>query len=356
MLQAPQASHAPSAPVPPTAGRAVGRAAVAGKMSSPIWLGDSRCGVPDGVAREVGVAGGRLDLRVAEQPSRSPAGSRRAPARGSHKSAAGRGCVRRPSRHGRARGPTARRCWTSAAPPACRGSPTGCPARGGWRRGPPPLPARARPCAGRSCCRRGRSSRASRCTSSQRSVRISFRRQPVSMSRRSAAAAWGETRPVASSSSSAVPKRWNSASVRKRSRRPTLYFCAARQGLTPSAATPQAWAWSIMRDERRHHQVGHGRAVAERNAGGRRRRAARWRRPGACRGRGRYGARWRGGTGLRSTACSGPRRARAGSALAKALRGWGRRASEPVRSTKSSPALMRAMTRDRAPACLCPRR
>ena len=63
-----------------------------------------------------------------------------------------------------------------------------------------------------------------------------------------AAAAWGEMRAVASSSSRALPKRRNSASVRKRSRLWARYFWAERQGFAISLTTPQAAAWSIRRD------------------------------------------------------------------------------------------------------------
>ena len=47
--------------------RRVGRTAAVEKMSCRDVVGDAGCGVPDGVAGEVGVAGGGLDLGVAQQ-------------------------------------------------------------------------------------------------------------------------------------------------------------------------------------------------------------------------------------------------------------------------------------------------
>ena len=55
-------------------------------------------------------------------------------------------------------------------------------------------------------------------------------------------------RPSASISFSTRPRRWNSASVRKRSRRRVRYLGADRQGLLISPATPHVIACSIMRE------------------------------------------------------------------------------------------------------------
>ena len=79
---------------------------------------------------------------------------------------------------------------------------------------------------------------ASRSTSDQRRVRTSLLRQPVSISRRIAAAAGGETEPLSTVSSSTRPSRANSASVRKRSRDRSGYFSTDRQGLQPSGTRP----------------------------------------------------------------------------------------------------------------------
>ncbi|MCY4488639.1 MAG: hypothetical protein OXF11_16215 [Deltaproteobacteria bacterium] len=67
-----------------------------------------------------------------------------------------------------------------------------------------------------------RSSPAVWSTSSHLSVRISFRRQPVSSSRRSAGIAGGNTVPSASASSSTRPNSRYSAGVRDRARRAAL--------------------------------------------------------------------------------------------------------------------------------------
>ena len=80
---------------------------------------------------------------------------------------------------------------------------------------------------------RNRISSCSRSTSSHRSVRISLRRHPVSISRRSPAAAVVAILPVVSSSSSTVPSRRNSRSDRKRSQLRVGYFLMNRQGFPP---------------------------------------------------------------------------------------------------------------------------
>ena len=143
----------------------------------------------DGVSREVGVASGGLDLGVAEQLGDHRQALAQCQCAGTHKSAAGRGCARRRGPRGRAPCARARTDWRAGRRPGAGGSPRGY--RGG-------AAVRPEPCAasGESETVRGPvllsvrwSSCASRRTSSQRSVWISLRRQPVSMSRRSAAAA-----------------------------------------------------------------------------------------------------------------------------------------------------------------------
>ena len=87
---------------------------------------------------------------------------------------------------------------------------------------------------------RSRSSAAVRSTSSHRRVRISLSRHPVSIKRRSAAAACAGTRPSASRAPSTRPSRRYSCSVRNRSRLRRLYLTTERQGLPPSRDRPQA--------------------------------------------------------------------------------------------------------------------
>ena len=89
---------------------------------------------------------------------------------------------------------------------------------------------------------RSRRSPALRSTSSQRSVRTSMSRHPVSISRRSAAAPRAGISPLASSARSSRPTRRYSSGVRNRSRLPSLYLDTKRQGLLPNGANPQASA------------------------------------------------------------------------------------------------------------------
>ena len=83
---------------------------------------------------------------------------------------------------------------------------------------------------------RNRISSCSRSTSSHRSVRISLRRHPVSISKRSPAAAVVEILPFPSSSSSTAPSRRNSRSDRKRSQLRVGYFLMNRHGFPPAGA------------------------------------------------------------------------------------------------------------------------
>ena len=91
------------------------------------------------------------------------------------------------------------------------------------------------------------SSRASSSTSCQRSVRISFSRQPVSSSSRIAATAWIETPMRVSASASVRPRRRNSSSERNRSRRRSLFFTTGRHGLLASGSCLRSSAAFQMR-------------------------------------------------------------------------------------------------------------
>jgi hypothetical protein len=75
-------------------------------------------------------------------------------------------------------------------------------------------------------------------TCSHCSVRISFRRAPVSVRRRIAAITQGEQVLSCSASRRASPSRDNSAWLRKRSCLPSRYFSTCRQGLEPSGLRP----------------------------------------------------------------------------------------------------------------------
>ena len=110
---------------------------------------------------------------------------------------------------------------------------------------------------------RSRSSPASSRTSSQRSVRISLRRQPVSISRRIAAAAWTGMPPPASSSSSARPSRRNSDSVRKRSRRRRPVLGDRPAGVAARRGEPPVGRLLDQPGQRGDRMVGGRRAVGE---------------------------------------------------------------------------------------------
>ena len=68
---------------------------------------------------------------------------------------------------------------------------------------------------------------------------ISFSRQPVRISSRTAAIADGISRPSASISSSTWPTRRSSAALRNRSRFSSRYFLMCLRGFEPSGRTPQ---------------------------------------------------------------------------------------------------------------------
>ena len=82
---------------------------------------DTYCGVFDGVSGEVGVAGGGLDLGVAEELRNYRQALAQRKRACSHSCDGGRGCARRRGRRGRGRGSRARRCWRAAAPASRRG-------------------------------------------------------------------------------------------------------------------------------------------------------------------------------------------------------------------------------------------
>ena len=221
-------------PFRPVLGR-VGRTTSVEKDIFCDVVGDTCCGVLDGVSGEVGVAGGRLDLGVAEElrDHRQALAERKRACL--HSCDGGRGCERRRGRRGRARGSRARRCWRAAAPAWCRESPRGCPAPRG-------MAARTSAASTDSEIVRGPVllSRKAQLLRFQVHILPAQRQDlvaPAAGEHEQADggdAAWGESRPVASSSSRAWPKRRNSASVRKRSRRRTRYFWAERQGLVVS--------------------------------------------------------------------------------------------------------------------------
>ncbi len=89
---------------------------------------------------------------------------------------------------------------------------------------------------------RSRNSYASKSTSSQRKVSISFFRHPVTISNRIAAIACADTPPTVEASLSTLPSRRNSPSVRNRSRLRALCLRTGWQRFRPLSRRPQSSA------------------------------------------------------------------------------------------------------------------
>ena len=97
----------------------------------PDSVGHPGGGFPYCVARQMGVARGGLDPRVARAAGRSRAGFRRARARGWRRNGANRGSADPPARPVPAPGARARRCRSDGCPARGRGTTQGLPGRRG---------------------------------------------------------------------------------------------------------------------------------------------------------------------------------------------------------------------------------
>ena len=141
--------------------------------------GDPGCGYPDGVPRQMGVTRRRLDLRVAKQPLRSAAATRRAPAPWTQSCGGGHGCEHPQgpplSPHPI---PVTGKILQMRARLASRDDPGIVRRAGKSLREPSPPPATAEPRAGPFSNREAGSRSLPEWTSSQRNVRISLTRHP----------------------------------------------------------------------------------------------------------------------------------------------------------------------------------